>query len=164
VKGSLAKRVRLQFERGLKERIPSASRVDRALLPSGWVGWLIGESDGATAYVVLGFASRADRFVIEIAWSLNKRLPENTTIGPGAIGRDAESRFQLSDLWRRNGGGVLYDLQSDADFPESGDYDVFAPDEPCIARIPIKVQRALDALDSYGIPYLRETVGLPVGD
>lgn len=161
MKSVLAKQVRLQFERGLRERIPNARRLEARLLPSGWPGWLVGENDSASAYVILAISPRADRFTIELAWSLERRLPDFTRGELGVAGRDREARFRISRLWEPSGGSLWYDLQSDADFPATIDYDVFAPDEPSLARIPEKIRRALEALDSYGLPYLR-TIGGPL--
>lgn len=160
----LGKQVRLQFEKGLKERIPSAQRVAPGLLPSGWLGWLVGENGSASAYIILAISPRADRFTVELAWSLERRLPDFTRGELGVAGRDREARFRISEIWRPAGGEVWYDLQSDADFPENIDYDVFAPDAPSLARIPDKIRRALAALDSYGLPYLRAIVGPLAGE
>ena len=105
--------------------------------------------------------SRHDRFTIELAWSLKKRIPDRNDMMPGGEGETGELRFRLSRLWQPHGFEVWYDLQYDADYPDSGPYAVSIPEQPCLDRIPGKVKPALDSLEAHGIPYLKNAVGLP---
>ena len=99
MKRILGKQVRLQFEKGLKERIPGAQCVAPTSLPSGWPGWLVGENEFASAYIILAVSPRTDRFTVELAWSVERRLPDFIRGELGVAGRDREARFRISRIW-----------------------------------------------------------------
>ena len=161
MRGSLSKPLKRAFEAGLKQLVKKAERVPLPSGTPGSVAWLVGEDERATAHVILFFHQKTDRFTIELAWSLKKRIPDRNDMMPGKESEIDELRFRLSRLWQPTGFEIWYDLQYDADSPESGPHSFFTPEEPCVQRIPVKVSRALDALKRYGLPYLVKTVGLP---
>jgi hypothetical protein len=122
--------------------------------------WLLAKRNHLSCFVVLLASPKADRFTLEVAWSRDGQLPRLTT---GEVQRTPEAnecRFRLSRLWQPYGFETWYDLQCDADHPDSGAYDPAAPDAPSLARIPSKVARALDAFERFAVPYVRETLGL----
>ncbi len=159
---ALIKALKLAFEEKLKERIESATRVALPAGPPGSLAWLVGQDQRATAYVILVVSPRDDRFTVEVAWSLKKRLPDHTGKVPGEDQDEVELRFRLSRLWQPTGFEVWYDLQHEEDYPNSGPYSPSAPEQPCLDRIPAKVMRSLDALEAHGMPYLKRTVRLPI--
>lgn len=158
---SFSKSLRSVFENNLKQRINAAVRVPMPSPASGSRAWIVGEDPKAAAYVILFVSPRDDRFTIELAWSSKKRIPDRNDMMPGSEAETDELRFRLSRLWQPDGFEIWYDLQYDADYPDSGPYAVSIPEQPCIDRIPGKVKRALDALEAHGIPYLKNVVGLP---
>lgn len=162
MRSAFSKPLKSAFEDCLKQRIKTAVRVKWPSGPSGTLAWLVGENERTTAYVILFMHLKTDRFIIELAWSLKKRIPNRNDMMPGEEGDSGELRFRLSRLWQPSGFEVWYDLQYEADYPDSGPYAVSIPEQPCLDRIPSKVKRALDALESHGIPYLKKTVGLPM--
>ena len=154
MRSAFSKPLKALFEHELKQRVNKASSV---ALPAGAFGssaWLVGQNERATAYVILFIHSKTDRFIIELAWSSKKRIPIRNDMLPGQEGDAGESRFRLSRLWQPRGFEVWYDLQYEADYPDSGPYLVTPPEQPCLDRIPRKVKRALDAFEAHGIPYL----------
>jgi hypothetical protein len=162
MRSSFSKPLKSAFEDSLKQRIKTAVRVPMPSPSPGSLAWLVGEDEKTAAYVILFVSPRDDRFTIELAWSLKKRIPDRNDMMPGGEGETGELRFRLSRLWQPHGFEVWYDLQYDADYPDSGPYAVSIPEQPCLDRIPGKVKRALDALEAHGIPYLKNAVGLPV--
>jgi len=162
MRSSLSKPLRETFEKSLKERLKSAKRVSLKSAPSGSLAWLIDENEKAAAYVVLVISPRSDRFTLELAWSSHKRIPDQAEKLPGEEGDSGELRFRLSRLWRPNGFEVWYDLEYEEDYPDLKDFNAFPADENlCQQRIPVKVSRALDALERHGIPYLKRSISLP---
>jgi hypothetical protein len=148
------------FEEGLIRIVPNAARVAISAT-SGSLAWRVLQTDCASAFVVLFIHDTADRFTIELCWSEKNRIPPCNDMMPDQDPIDGQMRFRLSRLWQPTGFEVWYDLQYDADHPDSGPHSVFTPEEPCIDRVPVKVERALTALKRYGLPYLREALGLP---
>src|SRR6266498_585659 len=132
MRGSLSKLLRRDFEAGLKQLVKTAERVPLPSGTPGSVAWLVGEDDRATAYVILFFHQKTDRFTIELAWSSQKRIPDHTGKMPGEEGDSGEMRFRLSRLWQPTGFEIWYDLQYDADSPESGPHSFFTPEGPCL--------------------------------
>jgi len=163
MRGSLVKQLRAVFEEGLKRRVKDVRRFPLASASSGSIAWVIGENEKAAAFIVLVVSPRNDRFTIEVAWSTKKRLPEQADMVPGEEGNSGELRFRLSRIWQRSGFETWYDLEHEEDYPDVRNFDPFPPDESvCFKRIPAKANRALDALEAHGIPYLKEVVGLPI--
>ena len=162
MKSVLGKAVRKEFTRKFEERFPQAISVPPTAAVPGSRAWRLRENANAAAYLVLNISVKEDNFTIEIAWSRRKTLPTNVTFGP-SIDRDAEEvRFRHSRLWHPHGGEIWYDLQYDDDVPKLRRFYWGVPDAETLARVPIKVARALDDFERYGIPYLRETVRLPL--
>ena len=157
MRGSLTKSLKSIFEDGLKQRVKTSVRTPFPSGPSGSIAWLVAEKENSRAYVILFISPRDDRFTIELAWSLLKRIPHRNDMMPGGEGGTGELRFRLSRLWQPHGFEVWYDLQHDADHPGSVSYSPSVPEQPCLDRIPGKVNRALDALETYGIPYLKNS-------
>jgi hypothetical protein len=159
---SLSNRLKLAFRDGLLQRIKGIVPVALPHGPPGSLAWCVGESDRATAYVILFVSPRNDRFTIELAWSSQKRIPNRNDMDPGEEADLTELRFRLSRLWRPTGFEVWYDLEHEEDYPDVEGLAPFPTDEQvCLQRIPEKVKRALDALEDHGLPYLRRVVGLP---
>jgi hypothetical protein len=163
MRGLLSKPLREVFEENLKRRLKTAKRVLIKSAPPGSRAWLIGENERTTAHVVLVISPRNDRFTLELAWSAHKRVPDHAERLPGEEGDSGELRFRLSRIWRPTGFGVWYDLEHDEDYPDLKDFNAFPADQGlCQKRIPVKVNRALDALEAHGIPYLEKVVGLSI--
>src|SRR5689334_7678661 len=115
----LSKPLKLTLEHGLRQRVGTAVRVRLPSGPPGSLAWLVAENENANAYFILVISPRDDKFTIELAWSLKKRVPEHMGKIPGEEGKTGELRFRLSRLWQPNGFEVWYDLQYDDDDPHS---------------------------------------------
>jgi hypothetical protein len=162
MRGSLRKPLEVTFEKSLKQRLKNAVRVPMQPATPGSAAWLVGENENATAYIILFVHNKQDRFTIEVAYSRKKQIPQRNDLMPGAAGSTDESRFRLSRLWQSSGFEVWYDLEHEEDYPDLKEINPFpADEEPCLRRIPVKVGRALDALEAHGIPYLKQVVCLP---
>jgi hypothetical protein len=170
MRGFLIKSLRTEFEKGLKQRMPSVKRVPLhpgSAASTGSRAWLVGENENATGYIILLIHHQMDEFTIELAWSRKKQLPQRQDWEPGQPGRTDESRFRFSRLWRPDGSEVWYDLTHELDIPDVikidpfPDPSAFLDEQACLERIPMKVKRALNALEEHGIPYLKRVVGLP---
>jgi YD repeat-containing protein len=85
----LAERVRTEYARGIEEHCRDAAPVSRDSLPPGWCGWTTGSGAAGRSYVILAISPRADRFTIELAWSIDPHLPEfpRGTVGVAGRGR-----------------------------------------------------------------------------
>jgi hypothetical protein len=149
------------FEKRIKQRFVGVKPIPLSL-PPGSRAWLLGSTNTANAYLLLILSPRNERFTIELAWSEKKRLPERSDMMPGEPSAEGELRFRISRLWQPTGFEVWYDLEYDKDYPDSGPSSVYAPEEPCMARIPVKVDRAMNAIEEHGIPYFEKVVGISI--
>ncbi len=160
MKSILAKEVRNQFESSLKRRIQNVSRMRFDSGLPGSLAWNVGYINNSFAFLILAISPRDDRFTVEIAIASEKVIPH-------AIGNSTEFtpkmktiRFRISRLWQPNGFETWYDLQYDCDYPDAGPYSLMAPIELSIQRIPVKVERAINAIDAFGLAYFERTIGL----
>ncbi len=157
MRSALTRQLKKEFEAKLLQRMPSAKRVAMDDNLFGWLAWSVIPNERVGMYVTLIISPKADQFTLELAWSTNNRIPKHTGKWRDSDQGVEELRFRISRLWQMTGFEVWYDLQHEADFPDSGPpFSSSVPIEECFSRIPIKVDRALDALEAYGVPYFSE--------
>jgi hypothetical protein len=157
MQSKLAKAIRTQFAKELKKRFPMFDLDMGAELPSGWRAYRFDASASFTAFVVLCFSPRDDRFTLEVAWSQVGRLPPAGASPPNAPPKHGGLSCRLSALWHPQEHDYWWLLGRERTMEEMLN---FVPDQPAEQKIPDvapKVGEAIEKLITFGIPYLEAT-------
>jgi hypothetical protein len=161
MRGSLQKEVFAQFEKELSARLPQFELVSKDR-PWRWV-WKFESS--LTFFVLMNSVDMWDKFFVEIAWSENGEFPWKS-MGKTKIDRES-GRDRLGRLWKKLGEEPLWDLAPEKtdgmnehiDALVHGkvlDYPSDLPLEGILPRVCPLVHDALDKLEQYGVPLLRQ--------
>lgn len=162
LRGELGKRVRNEFSRMLKEKLPLFIEEKNAEIYPGSRLYSWKASSSLYCYIYLVFAQLEDRFVVEIAWSRNLRFPAGALPSdPYGPPHNGDKRFRLSELWgetkdlwwwvgqKTNWEAVIREGITSSD----------PPVEECIPRIVPAVSDAIQHIVNDAMPYFKRIIG-----
>lgn len=156
MQSKLAKALRSQFEKELKNSLPAFSSDDHSEVPSGWRSYRFKVTPTLTLFVVLCLSPRDDRFTVELGWSEIGRLPVSGAFRPTDSPRDGGLMFRLSVLWHPQGRDHWWVLGHERTLEEMAN---FVPDQPAEEKMPDVVPKVADAIEkivTFGLPYFEK--------
>ena len=158
MRSAVAKALRGQFEKRLKQELPGFTPVKGADIPAGDRLYQRALGDKLTLYVLLEAHHLEDWFNISLAWSEKNRWPARLVgLSPGDPPREGEMRFRFRDLWENVSIGRWWEIvpppETDAGYIERALNPL--PVEDALAKVPPFVEDAIQHLRNEGWTYFK---------
>lgn len=147
------------FAEQLAHAFPNFKRVKLKNVPKGYFVFRHQPKEGLLFFIVLDMAPKYDEFTVEIGWSKNGKFPSYLAGSPLENRKDGLKIclcqfWSVQDIWWEVG-----HRWTDEEWDQYLFEDKELEDEPLprtLAKVPSKVDDAIQKLKKYAIPYFEQ--------